>query len=82
MVFPHFVLAYAVGEAQAFPELPAAFCVQTPSNFTWDWRTGPVPFRSSYEVYASKGDGLTQYPAKVQDSRVFPLLASTKLSAC
>lgn len=84
LVLPHFVLAYAVGEAQAFPESPAAFCVQTPSNFTWDWegRTGPVPFRSSCEACASQGDGLTQYSAKMQDSRLFLLLAGTKLSAC
>lgn len=84
LVLLHFVLAYAVGEAQAFPKSPAAFCIQTPSNFTWDWegRTGPVPLRSSCEACASQGDGLTQYSAKMQDSRVFLLLAGTKLSAC
>lgn len=71
------MLAYAVGEAQAFPESFAAFCVQTPSSFTWHWegRTVPVPFRSGCEVCASQGDGLTQYSAKMQDSKVFLLLA-------
>lgn len=78
------VPAYGVGEAQAFSESPAAFCVQTHSNFTWDWegRMGPMPFMSSCEVCASQDDGLTQYSAKMQDSRVFLLLAGTKLSAC
>lgn len=83
-MFPHFALAYDVGEAQAFPESPAAFCIQTPSNFSWDWagRMGRVPFSSICEVCASQGDGLIQYSAKMQDSKVFLLLVGTKLSAC
>lgn len=31
-MFPRLVLAYAVGQAQAFPESPAAFCIQTPTS--------------------------------------------------
>lgn len=71
LVFPHFALACAVGEAQAFPESPAAFCVQTPSNFIWHWegRTDPVPIRSSCEVCASQGDGLTNTQLKCKTPR-------------
>lgn len=55
------VILLAVGEDQVFLESPAAFCNQTPTNFMWDWvgRIGPMPFRSSHEVCAFQGDGLT-----------------------